>query len=746
MAVYGPHVYYIQQRNQALEAELRQKVDMIDGLVQQEHRLRQDLVQMQREVEGLRAQLLEKDTRIQELEGQGRPRKRARAEPGEFTPRVRMNTGTPWSSLAARTIREKRAALRDNFLKPCFDKLPSNIVKANVTFRTDDGVKLEVEWPQGLHDRRGQLPPDPPVRGRGYRHQTDETRDLVRWCVHFKDQASVSDVWWHELHMKFKEMIPPISWLQEEKREQNSFIPYQLEENARDGNGASRSVAGIIKHHLMMPANQHLLQGDEPEVCFRYGIDGRPQAKNNIIGAVMACITPVRSVAEAQKRPRTVKEEYCVFLYSGKEDYQEQIQVGDRVFREMEALQQNGLYLDMPGGVQKHVKIKWYIVSDWKALAIMMGLVGPTGFELRSQETAQRCIGQTDNRGYKEHPVFNISWDNVIIDTLHLFLRIGGKLLNQLMGWTIDQGRTAALEKAMSDIGVSFWIRKEGTALGPSAYKWKTLTAKELKTAIRGLPLHMANIINDVGNNSQVCIDALQGPQATKALRNLGETVPRAISERKAKLKRLLGEDAMASVTLSNRDGQTEIRVADIIELWKDFPRITDMQRHPEQHAQYKEAATRWCERFRDITYSEDITPYIHYFGVHAGDQLAAHPFLHYVNCETIEKKNHVQTRRFHLATQKGGGHYKSKWAEQLMQMENRDTFAAMHGIGERTKRPWGQNRLQENSDSSDTGFSDTESDVKKLKCSSGSPTMYFMSGVQVSGLGDPDWLDQLHL
>ncbi|XP_078679597.1 uncharacterized protein LOC144915238 [Branchiostoma floridae x Branchiostoma belcheri] len=125
------------------------------------------------------------------------------------------------------------------------------------------------------------------------------------------------------------------------------------------------------------------------------------------------------------------------------------------------------------------------------------------GFELRSQETAQLCVGQTDNHGHKERPVFNVPWD-IIIDTLHMFLRIGGKLLNQLIGWTIDQGRTGALEKAMADIGVSFWIRKEGTALGPSAYKWKTLTAKELKTAIRGLPLHMANI-----NNSQVCIDVL---------------------------------------------------------------------------------------------------------------------------------------------------------------------------------------------------------------------------------------------
>ncbi|KAI8490540.1 hypothetical protein Bbelb_318080 [Branchiostoma belcheri] len=46
---------------------------------------------------------------------------------------------------------------------------------------------------------------------------------------------------------------------------------------------------------------------------------------------------------------------------------------------------------------------------------------------------------------------------------------------------------------------------------------------------------------------------------------------------------------------------------------------------------------------------------------------------------------------------------------------ENDDNdYAAMHGIGKREKRPWGQNRRQENvnSDSSDTGFSDSESDM----------------------------------
>ncbi|CAH1242409.1 Hypp6671 [Branchiostoma lanceolatum] len=567
----------------------------IQGLVQQEHQLREGLGEKEREVGRLREQLLEKDQRIQELGA--RPRKRARAEDAPETraedapearaedapeqrPAIQINPRPrarrrqkPWSSLKKRQLQNKKTMLREDFVEPCFNNLPDNVVKANVNFRTDDGISIDVEWPQGPNDRRGQPPPgDRSPKGRGYRHQTEETKDLVKWCVHFKDQATVSDVWWHELHMKFKDTIPPIGWMKQERGEQNSCIPYQLEENARDGNGASRSVVDIIKHHLTMPANQHLLQGEEPVVSFRYGLDGRPQAKNNIIGAVMVCITPVRSLAEAQKHPRTVK----------------------------------------------------YVVSDWKALAIMMGLVGPTGdyfcvlcycnkeniahfrqgFDLRTHEKAQmHCRDRRNQCGHKHLPVFKIPWGNVIIDTLQTYV--------------------------------------------PEDWRQTPKPAKELKTVIKSLPHHMPTIINDIGNTGQISIDALQGPQAAAVLRSMNQSVPWRNAERKAKLKRLLGEDAMAN------------------------------------------------------------------FGAHAGDQMAAHPFLHYVNCETIEKKNHVQTRRYHLATQKGGGRYKSKWAEQLMQMENRDTFAAMHGIGERKKRPWGQNRVQEDEDdnSSDTGFSDIDSD-----------------------------------
>ncbi|CAH1242511.1 Hypp6786 [Branchiostoma lanceolatum] len=106
-------------------------------------------------------------------------------------------------------------------------------------------------------------------------------------------------------------------------------------------------------------------------VGFRYELDGlcgvQVRAKNNIIGAVMACITPVRYPKQALARPkRTVREEYCVFLYSAmcKEDYEEQVRCGSRVLREIEELYLNGIDIDLGEDGRKHVKIKWRINKE----------------------------------------------------------------------------------------------------------------------------------------------------------------------------------------------------------------------------------------------------------------------------------------------------------------------------------------------------------------------------------------------
>ncbi|KAI8490606.1 hypothetical protein Bbelb_318740 [Branchiostoma belcheri] len=78
----------------------------------------------------------------------------------------------------------------------------------------------------------------------------------------------------------------------------------------------------------------------------------------------------------------------------------------------------------------------------------MIGVVGPTDYQLRSHDNATRY--HADRR---------------------------------LIGWSIDQDSTTKLEKAMREIGISsFYIRKEATREGPSTFKWKTVRMLEVES------------------------------------------------------------------------------------------------------------------------------------------------------------------------------------------------------------------------------------------------------------------------
>ncbi|KAI8503736.1 hypothetical protein Bbelb_187070 [Branchiostoma belcheri] len=192
---------------------------------------------LSRETRAAREQVIEKDQQIQNLErslaeiGEDGVRQRKRARPntdGNFTPPKRLyNSNRPWSELSKRSIQaNKRQAIRENYIEPSFPQLPDN-----VDFTLDDGMAVTVEWPERSKDRYGcDLPRDgSAITRRSYNHQTEEVKDIVKWCLYFKDQAT-GDVWWHELHMRFKATIPCLNWLNMENKVQNDFIPYQLED------------------------------------------------------------------------------------------------------------------------------------------------------------------------------------------------------------------------------------------------------------------------------------------------------------------------------------------------------------------------------------------------------------------------------------------------------------------------------------------------------------------------------------
>ena len=108
-------------------------------------------------------------------------------------------------------------------------------------------------------------------------------------------------------------------------------------------------------------------------------------------------------------------------------------------------------------------------------------------------------------KGAIHPPLFNIELDHVILDELHLLLRVVGVLLRNLIyevlridrstkerSATIAQTHLSMLVDAVRSCGVSFkvWRAKDenGYASKSGKHDWTALTGSELKKVLKQLP------------------------------------------------------------------------------------------------------------------------------------------------------------------------------------------------------------------------------------------------------------------
>ncbi|XP_067023592.1 uncharacterized protein [Acropora muricata] len=137
---------------------------------------------------------------------------------------------------------------------------------------------------------------------------------------------------------------------------------------------------------------------------------------------------------------------------------------------------------------------------------------------------------------------------------------------------------------------------------------------------------------------------------------------------------------------------QQKMSYKDVKKLWKGFSDLVEaLDSEPGQEnyktpQQFKDHARMWARFFQVVHYDEDVTSYIHALVYHVPQFLEQCGALSIFNCQTVEKKNHQQSRMFHQGTQKGG--WKSSYTKQVMVRENREIYARVNNLY-RTKRTY---------------------------------------------------------
>lgn len=444
----------------------------------------------------------------------------------------------------------------------------------------------------------------------GYVHE------VVQRMLAAKDEGLVSDKAYHELRMalleKVRSHVPPLSAIKQERRSQNKEIKVIQIPKAKQADGAWRSVRDVLQYLIAIPEVKDAIKKDGSKIKLRFAADGRRTSKR--IGTVMAVFNILC------ENKATYEYQYTLALYNGKEDYEELKACLGHTFQEIDELKAEGVSID-----GEHFDVEWYCCSDWKFLALVYGLNGASSkyfciwcycckdqinnldiddwpIERKLSECTWLCQHSTTaaRKGYKMPPLLNIPFEFVVVDTLHLFLRIMGVLFHQVVEVVVNNDCPDILSKEMERIQVEFKFYDEYNRLAEKTEtKWTSLNGKELQKVLEKLDIK--NVMEAVGTKDAEGIDNLW-----KGFQTL-----------------------MQALQVQEND-----------------PDYLEPQR-------FKTYVREWGKLFLEMYYDDDITPYIHTFVYHVPQFLEMHGTLMQFNCQPVEKKNHWQSQAFHRGSQK---------------------------------------------------------------------------------------------
>lgn len=203
--------------------------------------------------------------------------------------------------------------------------------------------------------------------------------------------------------------------------------------------------------------------------------------------------------------------------------------------------------------------------------------------------------------GYVHMPILRgLSLHDVVLDTLHLLLRVGDRLL--LLLFTVDvfphNLEDLVVEQMHeSSVNFNFFPSKDpqkGDGVGTA---WSSIQGDAMDTIIR--TLNIARIVGDV---------------------------PRARQLRK---------------------------------LWTDFASLLDRLddwKVPESLDDLQRDLDAWHEDFLRLYGNNDFTPYLHMFCYHTVAMVRRHGGLRKFKCQASEKHNNQHQKAWHRCTNKGGG------------------------------------------------------------------------------------------
>lgn len=243
------------------------------------------------------------------------------------------------------------------------------------------------------------------------------------------------------------------------------------------------------------------------------------------------------SILQTGENVMSAKGNRTIAIVSGKEDYATIKESFCDVINKINTLAAAGKLL-VEG---KDIHTEFFLGGDYKFILMMLGLKGAISnyacawckvhkndrwkmdchynhfntppLSRSLNEIREMCQKSKDNYCCDQPPLFNIGLDHIVVDELHLLLRVKDILLENIVYECIDWDKSDELYRVRGEMrgvhlrklietikscGVAFnvWEKRDVDGKSSGQYDWTSLLGSDKKLLLSELPLKMSQILH----------------------------------------------------------------------------------------------------------------------------------------------------------------------------------------------------------------------------------------------------------
>ena len=358
------------------------------------------------------------------------------------------------------------------------------------------------------------------AEGSKYSNLPEQDKEKIEQILFLLDKFCVGDAFYHELTMIFDGL--PRSYLVKQCRDDLNKMCHLDPLQGKHIGAKVSSVEALFQEHIQDYLHQNPSFSTDDKIQIKINGDGARMTRNsNFILLSFSILQTEQSVMSA-KGNRTIA------VVNASEGYQTLKESFGGIFGEINQLIASGK-LAVNG---KEVNTEFFLGGDYKFILLMLGLKGATSnyacawckihkserwkieenystynmppLARSLEEINKMCSYSKDNYCCDKKPLLNIELDHIVVDELHLMLRVTDilteNIITECLNWDKDddlnrkKGEPQGLHlkkliQVIRSCGVSFdvWEQRNADGKASGKYDWTSLLGTDKKILLEAL-------------------------------------------------------------------------------------------------------------------------------------------------------------------------------------------------------------------------------------------------------------------